>query len=373
MGQHEPYWQTNTSFSPPPSRWDFSFPSEELPYDSRDGLLLSSPPDLSPGPQWTPPVIQEINADDYETATKRGQVLLQLPSTPIIAGTSGKPDSGGSTSSFSDSYESEPTLKSCLSSHYNFSGRRSFLSKPIHPLFFPTQAPKEASETPDTGLSEFDAATVQRDAHRWSSASSSIDSSDVSEPFESEILGRLCISSDGFKCGLCERFLSQRSPWSSRRIVRSGDMPVAGVLSCCHVFHAECLEQTTPKAHKNDPPCPLCVRLEEKNSTDLQVFPKLRNGFPISKPSSEYGPSRPWGCVPMGDFVEGALHEPHRNTMLLLNRSRMRKNLSLKGNSSKEFPGKLRKSDSYSSQPLNGKSVDFGTVGVQRQQQQIQV
>ncbi|KAF2299201.1 hypothetical protein GH714_030951 [Hevea brasiliensis] len=240
MGQHEPYWQTNTSFSPPPSRWDFSLPSEELPYDhvmvtyfilsqhinSKEsrwmndnhlynnhcsasggaGLLLSSPPDLSPGPQWTPPVIQEINADDYETATRRGleDYVITAKAIPwkmrilslincdidLRAGeTSGKPDSGGSTSSFSDSYESEPTFKSCLSSHYNFSGRRSFLSKPIHPLFFPTQAPKEASETPDTGLSEFDAATVQRDAHRWSSASSSIDSSDVSEPFESEILG----------------------------------------------------------------------------------------------------------------------------------------------------------------------------------------
>lgn len=108
MGPHEPYWRTNTSFSPPPSRWDFRFQSEGLPYNSHEGiqlygsstssnskesrgwvrgnylynhqysasdgggLFLSSPSDLSQGPQWTPPAIQEINVDDYETATRRG-------------------------------------------------------------------------------------------------------------------------------------------------------------------------------------------------------------------------------------------------------------------------------------------------------------
>ncbi|KAJ9187467.1 hypothetical protein P3X46_002922 [Hevea brasiliensis] len=79
MVQHERYWQTNTSVSPPPSRWDFTFPFEELPNDSRKGLLLTSP-DLSSGPQWTPPVIQEINADDYETGTRRGKKMYFLHS-----------------------------------------------------------------------------------------------------------------------------------------------------------------------------------------------------------------------------------------------------------------------------------------------------
>lgn len=279
-----------------------------------------------------------------------------------LQGTSGNPESRGSTSSFSDSSESDPTFKSCPSNHCNSSSRRSFFSKPIHPLFFPTQATSEASTTPATGSLRFDAATLRRDSRRLTSASSSIDFSDISEQFESENLDRLCISSDSFKCGLCERFLSQRSPWSSRQIV-SGDMPVAGVLSCCHVFHAECLEQTTPTAHKNDPPCPLCVRSDEEKFPELQVFPRLKNRFSSVTPSSEFGPSRPWGFVTKGDSVEGALHAPHQNTMLLLNRNRMRKNLFLKGNSGKEFPGKLMKSGSYSSQLLNGKSVDFGTVG----------
>ncbi|XP_021691876.2 uncharacterized protein LOC110673144 isoform X2 [Hevea brasiliensis] len=230
MVQHERYWQTNTSVSPPPSRWDFTFPFEELPNDSRKGLLLTSP-DLSSGPQWTPPVIQEINADDYETGTRRGNFW--------------KPREWG-----------DPLhpfqIAVSLSTHSSYAHPLIVtfqvvapLSKAIHSLFFPTQAAREASENPVTGLLEFDAAALHRDAHCQSSASSSVDFSDISKPFESEILGRLCISYDTFKCGLCERFLSQRSLWSSQQIVRSGDMPVTGVHSCCHVFHAECLGSDT--------------------------------------------------------------------------------------------------------------------------------
>lgn len=393
-GPHEPYWRTNTSFSPPPSRWDFRFQSEGLPYGLQDGHQLygsstssnsnsrdsrswlrgnhrpshqysasdgagpffSSPSDVSQVPQWTPPAIQGINIDDYET-TRRGPLSF----TPTMEGTSADPDSGGSSSSRSDGSEFEPTAKSQLFSHRNFSSRRSFMSKAIHPLSFPPT--REASDTRAAGFSDFDTSTPQRDAHRWSSASSSVDFADVSESFDSEVFGKSYTPSEGFKCGVCERFLSQRSPWSSRRIVRSGDMPVAGVLSCRHVFHAECLEQTTPKTSRNDPPCPLCLKSEEANSPDQQGVSKFRNGFPRLKTFSEDGPSRPWGCAQAGDCVEGALHAPPRNSMLLLNRNRIKKNLSLKGNSSKEYPGKLRKMSSYSSQLLSGRSVDQGAVG----------
>lgn len=116
MSPHEPYWRTNSSFSPPPSRWDFRFQSEGegLPYGSHDGiqlygsstssnskesknwvrgnllfthqysasdsagLFLSSPSDLSQGPQWTPPAIQEISIDDYEAPARRGNIVLWL-------------------------------------------------------------------------------------------------------------------------------------------------------------------------------------------------------------------------------------------------------------------------------------------------------
>lgn len=111
MGPNEPYWRTNTSFSPPPSRWEFRLQSEGLPYSFNDGtqlyddsstssngkdssrtwvrgnhlydlhysasdgtgIFLSSPSDLSQGPQWTPPAIQEISVGDYEAVTRKGK------------------------------------------------------------------------------------------------------------------------------------------------------------------------------------------------------------------------------------------------------------------------------------------------------------
>lgn len=114
VGPHEPYWRTNTSFSPPPSRLDIRLQYEGLPnglrdsdqlyrsstssnskgsrgwvrgnrlynhhYSASDGaeLFLSSPSDQSQGPQWTPPAIQEINVEDYGTPTRRGEHQMYI-------------------------------------------------------------------------------------------------------------------------------------------------------------------------------------------------------------------------------------------------------------------------------------------------------
>ncbi|XP_027360648.1 uncharacterized protein LOC113868880 [Abrus precatorius] len=402
MGPNEPYWRTNSSFSPPPTRWDFRFQSEGLPYGVNDGMqlygsstssngkesrgwvrgnhlydlhysasdgtgiFLSSPSDLSQGPQWTPPAIQEISIDDYETLTRKEShpSASRVSFIPTKEGTSANPNSRGSMSSQSESSESESTTKSHLSSQRNFSNHRSFISKPIHPMSFHDHltTARDAFDPAVTDFTEFDTSTPLRDGQHWSSASSSQEFADVTESFELETPGHPHIPPDGFRCGLCERFLSQRSPWSSRRIVRSGDMPTIGVLPCCHAFHAECLEQATPKTRKSDPPCPVCVKLEEENSTDQRGLLRSRNGPPRLK-SCEDGPSRPWGCAQVGDCVEGALHAPPRNAMFLLNRNRIKKNLSLKGNISKEFPGKVKKSGTYSSQMFSGSSADQEAVG----------
>lgn len=275
-----------------------------------------------------------------------------------VQGTSKNPSNGGSTSAQSESSESESITKSHFSSQRNFSNHRSFISKPVHPLSFPDRTTtRDAFDPAVPAFTEFDTSPL-RDGQRWSSASSSQDFADVTESFELEAPGHPHIPSDGSRCGLCERFLSQRSPWSSRRIVRSGDMPTTGVLPCCHVFHAECLDQTTPKTRKSDPPCPVCVKLEEEYSPDQRGLLRLRNGFPRYKSLCDDGPSRPWGCAQAGDCVEGALHTPPHNPMFLLNRNRIRKNFSLKGNLSKEFPGKVRKTGAYSSQLFSGSSAD---------------
>ncbi|XP_010265165.2 PREDICTED: uncharacterized protein LOC104602979 isoform X1 [Nelumbo nucifera] len=362
-------------------------------YSASDGFgsYFSSPSDSFQTQQWTPPPVQRASADDYVTVTLREPTSGPLTFTPLMEGSSAIPYSAGSTSSRSDGSEYEPITKTHASSHRRYS----FMSKPVHPLSFPTLtlgreadgaiAPGNCVNQPTvhensmshhsdlkyaqnlaelhsaSGFPEFGATTPQREALQWSSASSSIDFTDASEQLDSECFAPSCNPQEGFKCGLCDRFLSQRSPWSSRRIVRSGDMPVAGVLSCRHVFHAECLEQTTPKTQKHDPPCPLCARLEE-NVPEQRLVSRLKNGLPRLRPFCEDGPSRSWGCGQVGDCVEGALHGPPRNAMLLLNRSRLKKHLSMKGSSSKEIPEKLKKSGSY----VLSNSVDQGAVGCSR-------
>ncbi|KAL8035533.1 hypothetical protein ABFX02_12G103200 [Erythranthe guttata] len=265
--------------------------------------------------------------------------MRPLSFSPAMEGTSAVRDSGGSTSSRSDSScDYEPTTKS-HSSHRN---RRCFMSKAIHPLSFPSQPPPEYST----------AATPQREnRHHLSSASGG--STDLTELPEETFEHVDC-----FRCGLCERNLSQRSPWSSRRIVKTGDMPVAGVLSCRHVFHAECLDQTTPKSRKNDPQCPICVKIEEENSSPL--FSKMRSSFPRLKPFSDdvAPPSKSWGCVQAGDVAPAA-----RNTLLSLNRSRFRKSLSLKGQRGREFAGKFWRSGPFSPQLCVGPTVEHSGAG----------
>ncbi|GAU44611.1 hypothetical protein TSUD_241040 [Trifolium subterraneum] len=386
LGPHEPYWRTNTSYSPPPSRWDFRFQSEGHPYSLNDGgqlydgsstssngkessrtwvrgnhlydlhysvsdgtgIFFGSPcsSDLSHGPQWMPPAIQEISFDDYKAVTRKDShpSLGRISFTPTKEGTSKNPNNASSTSTQSDSSESESNSNSRLSSQRNFSNHRSFISKAIHPLSFPDLTTSRDAFDPTVDYSRFDTSNPLRDSQHSSNSSSSQDSADITESFELETPVHPHTLQDGFRCGLCERFLSQRSPWSSRRIVRSKDLPAAGVLSCCHVFHAECLDQTTPKTRKIDPPCPVCVKLEEQYSLDQRGVLRLRNSFPKFK---------------SGNCVEGAPpHAPPHNAMFLLNRNRIRKNLSLRGNLSKGFPGKVRNTATYSSQLFIGSSAD---------------
>lgn len=67
FGPHEPYWRTNTSFSPPSSRWDVHGLMDGISCygssTSSNANVLRSP-DLSQALHWTP--------NDFESATRRG-------------------------------------------------------------------------------------------------------------------------------------------------------------------------------------------------------------------------------------------------------------------------------------------------------------
>ncbi|KAL7125401.1 hypothetical protein ABFS83_14G114800 [Erythranthe nasuta] len=59
-------------------------------------------------------------------------------------------------------------------------------------------------------------------------------------------------------CGVCTKPLIERSLWG-QKIISTNELAVVSVLTCGHVYHAECLEYTTPEVNKYDPPCPICT------------------------------------------------------------------------------------------------------------------
>ncbi|KAE8057162.1 hypothetical protein FH972_013874 [Carpinus fangiana] len=67
-------------------------------------------------------------------------------------------------------------------------------------------------------------------------------------------------------CGACSKLLTERSSWSSQKLLISNEVPVASVLVCGHAYHAECLETMTVEADRYDPPCPICTVGEKEVS-----------------------------------------------------------------------------------------------------------
>ncbi|KAJ7110387.1 hypothetical protein O6H91_14G057600 [Diphasiastrum complanatum] len=87
------------------------------------------------------------------------------------------------------------------------------------------------------------------------------------------------------RCGLCSRLLSDSSPTNSHRMIMTNDLAAVGVLSCGHVFHSNCLEEVTPEARKQDPPCPQCdpaAKVKVRNVTEPPISSKsgwMANSF----------------------------------------------------------------------------------------------
>ncbi|XP_058223508.1 uncharacterized protein LOC131333161 [Rhododendron vialii] len=71
--------------------------------------------------------------------------------------------------------------------------------------------------------------------------------------------------SDMQNCGICSKLLTDRSSWSSQKIVVT-EMSVVAVLVCGHVYHAECLEAMTQEIDRYDPSCPICTLGEKQMS-----------------------------------------------------------------------------------------------------------
>jgi len=265
---------------------------------------FGSPSDSLQAPRWTPS-LQRFDLGEFST-----------PAGGSRPETSDYPQSSErqltATSSFSSASPFSESSQLASSSKQpapylprNQMGRRSFMSKPVYPLVYrnpvsETEASRMAEVTnagrttpsddsqasplwrrslasPElkfhSALSELGKmeaspepnTSSRREGFRWSNASSydfgyDGDAIDISDHISIESQRSPTNSVRFLKCGLCERFLRQKSPWTSNRIVQNTDMPVAAVLPCRHVFHADCLEESTPKTEVHEPPCPLCTR-----------------------------------------------------------------------------------------------------------------
>ncbi|XP_077244273.1 uncharacterized protein LOC143884534 [Tasmannia lanceolata] len=79
-------------------------------------------------------------------------------------------------------------------------------------------------------------------------------------------------STDLQTCGICSKLLTERSSWSSQKIIASNELSVVAVLVCGHVFHAECLEHSTTEIDRYDPSCPVCS-IEDKMASKIARKP----------------------------------------------------------------------------------------------------
>lgn len=297
-----------------------------------DGALSysGSPPDNYQAPRWTSPMLK-FNLGEFATSSMGGSrsEAFWLPHSNerrYTARASATSHSFGSPSSLPESCQWELSTKQSLSlPNRNSSGRRSFMSKPVYPLVFrnpvsdceafgdaerpslgrltpsddqipPSHWPDSNSSTEHkfhrslTELQKLEtspdpSASSRREGFRWSSASSfdmgfDGETFDMAEHMDVESQRSPVCPVGDQRCGICGKLLWQKSPWSSHRIMRGSDMPIAGILPCSHVFHAECLEQMTPKAQIHDPPCPMCLKtigtLEESPAVSEPLQMALR-------------------------------------------------------------------------------------------------
>lgn len=357
-----------------------------------DGVLSysGSQPD-GQVPRWTSPV-QKLNLDGFSTPSIRGKMsskpeIAWVPHSSerqYVADTYAASCSYGSPFSLSESgpWDLPDRQPSTIFQSRNFPSRRSFMSKPVYPILidnpvsdcdatagaetcsigrltpdsdmvFPLNWPDKSTRIEQefqtlSQLQEMDtspdpSSISRREGYRWSTSSSydmefEGEHVDISETMDVDSLRSPGYLMDDTKCGICVKFLRQKSPWGSNRIMRSGDLPVAGILPCSHVFHVECLEKVTTKSQIHDPPCPLCLGLYEDSSSISEPLMmalrslRRRRGVTISD-------------TPENSSIDDVLNYMNDSTLKITSTARsrptssnkFRKHLSSKGKLAKNF------------------------------------
>ncbi|XP_009402425.1 uncharacterized protein LOC103986217 [Musa acuminata AAA Group] len=345
-----------------------------------DGALSysESPSDYLQARRWTP-CVHRYDLGEFSTPAGGARPEASVFSRGSEGGFSAG-NSIGSPFSPLESSRWASTSKQPAFFPRHLPSRRSFMSKPIYPLMFQNpvseadasgmaEASTSGSRMPreDSGASpmwterilsselKFQRALTdlrkmeaspdlsmssRREGFRWSNASSydfrfDGDNVDIADTINVE--NHRCPSTSRYqKCELCKRSLYQKSPWSSNRIVRSTDMPVAGILPCHHVFHADCLEETTPKSQIHDPPCPVCLKAvgkEQSTSISEPLHVALRSAC------SSQGAGASTGAGTSGHSISHQIENDLRRSSSLatsqrrgsLSRNHSKKRFSFKG------------------------------------------
>eukprot|EP00252_Welwitschia_mirabilis_P023145 TRINITY_DN6475_c0_g1_i1.p1 TRINITY_DN6475_c0_g1~~TRINITY_DN6475_c0_g1_i1.p1 ORF type:complete len:315 (-),score=63.44 TRINITY_DN6475_c0_g1_i1:461-1405(-) len=148
-------------------------------------------------------------------------------------------------------------------------------------------------------------------------------------------------------CGICSKLLSYH-------------LCVVAVLVCGHVYHAECLEQTTSDANRHDPLCPMCNTREEKHSkqmpSPLEHFIKWKGAgfraFRSQSQSSVRNKGSRFGIV-TDEFIDPQFYSGE------IHLSRNERPLAMNGRIEKDTPNKsiFRRHFSF-----RGKSKEEGTT-----------
>ncbi|KAL5724018.1 hypothetical protein ACHQM5_007334 [Ranunculus cassubicifolius] len=115
----------------------------------------------------------------------------------------------------------------------------------------PNNSISEERESDSWSMSTF-SELVASQRERWSFDSENTDTSNAR--------GKVTRSNtiDLRTCGVCLKLLIEKSPWVAQKFV-SNELSVVAVLICGHVYHAECLDNSTPETSRFDPPCPVCT------------------------------------------------------------------------------------------------------------------
>ncbi|KAG9449754.1 hypothetical protein H6P81_009719 [Aristolochia fimbriata] len=225
----------------------------------------------------------------------------QSPSVSVVPATSSSSFKASPVASHCHLLPTErtPSKHSRQSSGYQLSRRKSDSRVPMlkSPLDFSVTEGRESYPLPVPGSDFYmgsnggsndgwsmrmfsELVASQRERWSFSSENTSYGHGKISRS-NSQLMGSPS-STDMRTCGICSKLLTDKSSFSSQKIIANNELSVVAVLVCGHAYHADCLEYVTPETSKFDPSCPVCTTGGKPSkifgkAPKIEVEPRYRN------------------------------------------------------------------------------------------------